>query len=43
MSRHKEIFFEDEVVEHLTSHGWLPGDAKLYNRELALYPDDVEI
>ena len=42
MSKHKEITFEDEVVAHLTAHGWLPGEAKAYNRELALYPDDVE-
>ena len=42
MSKHKEGTFEDEVVAHLTAHGWLLGDAKGYNRELALYPDDVE-
>jgi type I restriction enzyme, R subunit len=42
MSKHKEGVFEDEVVEHLTAHGWLLGDVKAYNRELALYPDDVE-
>ncbi len=42
MSKHKEIFFEDEVVEHLTSNGWLQGESKAYDRELALYPEDVE-
>jgi type I restriction enzyme, R subunit len=41
MFKHRERTFEDEIVEHLTAHGWLMGDASKYNRELALYPDDV--
>lgn len=42
MSKHKEVVFEDEVVAHLCAHGWLEGEAAAYNRELALYPPDVE-
>jgi len=42
MSKHKESIFESEVVAHLTAHSWLQGDPKLYDRELALYPEDVE-
>ncbi len=41
MTLHRERTFEDEVVENLTANGWLQGDAKKYDRELALYPDDV--
>jgi len=41
MDKHKEIIFENKIVRHLTSHGWLEGDPSLYNRELALYPDDL--
>ncbi len=41
MIKHRERTFEDEIVEHLTAHGWLLGDPKKYNRELALYPEDV--
>jgi len=42
-SLHKEIHFEDEICEHLATHGWLyePGDAQHYDRALALYPADV--
>lgn len=39
---HKEITFESEVVGHLTTvGGWLEGDAKKYDRKLALYAEDV--
>jgi len=41
MSKHRERTFEDEVVEHLTAHGWLLGHSDGYDRELALYPEDV--
>lgn len=41
MSKHREKTFEDEIVEHLTTHGWLHGENVGYNRELALYPEDV--
>jgi hypothetical protein len=43
MSLHKEISFEDEVCDHLATHGWLhaEGDAAHYDRTLALFPADV--
>lgn len=43
MSLHTELHFEDDVCEHLASHGWLyaKGDAEHYDRARALYPADV--
>jgi type I restriction enzyme R subunit len=43
MSTHKEIAFEDEICEHLGSHGWIyvEGDSSRYDRGLALFPEDV--
>jgi type I restriction enzyme R subunit len=43
MNLHKEINFEEDICEHLSSHGWLhaDGDAAKYDRTLALFPDDV--
>ncbi|RRR67135.1 MAG: type I restriction endonuclease subunit R [Candidatus Viridilinea halotolerans] len=41
MTKHHERTFEDEVVAHLTAHGWLEGQSGGYDRELALYPEDV--
>lgn len=41
MSKHKEIVFEDEIVEYLTSHRWVQGESSGYDRELALYPEDL--
>lgn len=38
---HREIVFETEVVEHLISHGWLEGDWQNYDREHAIYPEDL--
>lgn len=40
-SPHKEIHFESDIVAHLTANGWLEGDPAKYDRELALYPEDV--
>ena len=40
-NKHRERTFEDEVVAHLTAHGWTLGDQKRYDKTLALYPDDV--
>lgn len=40
-SPHKEIHFETDIIKHLTSHGWLEGYQVKYDRELALYPEDV--
>ena len=41
MSKHKERQFQIEIVQHLTSHKWVEGDVSGYDRELALYPDDI--
>ena len=43
MSIHKEIAFEEEICEHLGSHGWIyvEGDSSRYDRARALFPDDV--
>lgn len=43
MNIHKEVSFEVEMCGHLSANGWLHanGDAAKYNRELALFPDDV--
>lgn len=40
-NKHKEIRFEEELVEHLTAHGWLEGNPRGHNRLLALYPADL--
>lgn len=39
--KHREIHFEAEIVAHLTAHGWREGDPARYDRERALYPDDL--
>jgi type I restriction enzyme R subunit len=39
--KHQEIHFESDIVAHLTAHGWLEGDPATYDRDLALYPEDV--
>ena len=41
MSKHKERQFQIEIVQHLTSNNWIEGDANRYDRELALYPQDI--
>ena len=37
MSKHKEIAFEEEICEHLGSHGWVyvEGDASRYDELLS--------
>lgn len=41
MSKHKENVFETEIVENLCSCEWIEGESKGYDKELALYPEDV--
>jgi len=43
MTAHKEIAFEEEICEHLGSHGWIyvEGDASSYDRARALFPENV--
>ena len=38
---HKEQVFETELVEHLRTHGWREGSDTQYDKELALYPEDL--
>ena len=38
---HTEVNLEDEIVRELCKHGWLEGDWHDYDRDLALYPEDV--
>ncbi len=33
--------FQDEIIDALIANGWLLGDSKNYNRELALYEEDL--
>ncbi len=41
MSQHKEIVFEDEVIELLKANGYVEGTSKNYDKALALYSDDL--
>jgi len=41
MSKHKERQFQIEIVQHLISNNYVEGDASGYDKELALYPDDL--
>jgi len=36
-----ERAFQDEIIAHLTAHGWLLGSPADYDRERAIYPEDV--
>lgn len=36
-----ELPFQSEMIEHLLANGWLLGQPENYNRELALYPEDL--
>ena len=36
-----ERAFQDEIIAHLTAHGWLLGESSNYDRERGLYPEDV--
>ena len=40
-NKHKEIIFEEEIVEYLTKHDWVEGHDSGYDKELALYPEDL--
>jgi type I restriction enzyme R subunit len=36
-----ELTFQNDMLKHLLAKGWLLGKAENYNRELALYPEDL--
>lgn len=40
-SQTREQQFQNDILEQMQSHGWLLGQSNKYNRELALYPEDV--
>lgn len=39
--KHKENQFETEIVNYLTSTSWIEGTSQGYDKELAIYPDDL--
>jgi type I restriction enzyme R subunit len=41
MASASEFAFQNEMIQALVAKGWLLGDPKRYNRELALYEEDV--
>jgi type I restriction enzyme R subunit len=41
MSKANELTFQNDMIAQLLANGWLLGKAEHYNRELALYPEDV--
>ena len=36
-----ELKFQNDMLKHLVANGWLQGKTEHYNRELALYPEDL--
>ena len=40
-SKANEFIFQNDIVNHLVANGWLLGKSENYNRELALYPEDL--
>jgi len=41
MDKSLEKIFQNEIIESLLGHGWLLGESNQYDRELALYPEDM--
>lgn len=41
MGQHKEIIFENEVIDLLKANGYIEGISKQYDKTLALYPEDL--
>jgi type I restriction enzyme R subunit len=40
-SKAQEVVFQNDILDQMQSHGWLLGESKKYNKELALYPEDL--
>lgn len=38
----RELQFQNDILDQMQSNGWLLGQSNKYNRELALYPEDIE-
>lgn len=41
MSKSSELPFQNDVIRQMLANGWLLGKPENYNRELALYPEDL--
>lgn len=41
MASAKELAFQNDMIQQLLANGWLLGKPEGYNRELALYAEDV--
>ncbi|HEY8159122.1 MAG TPA: DEAD/DEAH box helicase family protein [Methylobacter sp.] len=41
MSKANELVFQNDIIHHLLTNGWLLGKSENYSRELALYPEDL--
>ncbi len=41
MTDTREIQFQNDILAHLTAHGWRRGESSRYDRERALYPEDA--
>ena len=41
MASASEFAFQNEMIQQLVANGWLLGKPENYNRELALYPEDL--
>ncbi|MDP3744855.1 MAG: DEAD/DEAH box helicase family protein [Methylotenera sp.] len=41
MASAKELAFQNDIIKQLVANGWLLGKLEHYNRELALYEEDV--
>lgn len=37
----QEKIFQNDILNQMQSHGWLLGESNQYNKQLALYPEDV--
>ncbi|MET4696254.1 type I restriction endonuclease [Endozoicomonas lisbonensis] len=41
MDKARELVFQNYIIGQLTDSGWLVGESAQYDRELALYPEDL--
>lgn len=41
MADDREQQFQQDIIDEMTAHGWWTGPASGYDRELALYPEDL--
>tara|TARA_R110002060_G_scaffold22516_2_gene30552 strand:+ start:22884 stop:26111 length:3228 start_codon:yes stop_codon:yes gene_type:complete len=37
----QEVVFQNDILDQMQLHGWLLGESNKYNKELALYPEDL--